>query len=179
MTREQKLWSMTMKMLVVEAEKINVKVDKKGSRAKAIEKILAAEAKMAEVEPEVVEEEKCGDGTEYPEVMQEIIAGAEKKAEAAKAEKKERKPRQPKHTFEALLMDIPLVADLQISANSKRNAVHVKRGDKRIFGYSGKVIVVSDEKYLTGIDYEARNYGYRVAPTRENMVAILKNAAAV
>lgn len=95
MTREEKLYSMTMKALVEEAEKIGVKIDKKGSKQKAVEKMLAAEAKMAEV-AETAEEEKCSDGTEYAEVMQDIMAGDEAKAEEATAEKKERKQRKKK-----------------------------------------------------------------------------------
>lgn len=72
MTREQKLWSMTMKMLVIEADRAGVKINKKASKQKAIERILAAET--------------CSDGTLYSDVMAEIVAGAEKKAEATQEE---------------------------------------------------------------------------------------------
>ncbi len=44
MTREEKLFSMRMQDLVAVAEKLGIKVNKKGSKEKAIEKILAAEA---------------------------------------------------------------------------------------------------------------------------------------
>lgn len=44
MTREEKLISMKMTDLVTVAEKLGIKINKKGSKEKAIEKILAAEA---------------------------------------------------------------------------------------------------------------------------------------
>lgn len=46
MTREELYYSMTMKMLAEKAEKMGVKIDKKGSKQKAVEKMLAAEAAM-------------------------------------------------------------------------------------------------------------------------------------
>lgn len=48
MTREERLYSMRMIELVAEAEKIGVKIDKKGSKEKAVNKILAFEVKKAE-----------------------------------------------------------------------------------------------------------------------------------
>lgn len=178
MTREQKLWSMTMKMLIAEAEKINVKVDKKGSRAKAIEKILAAEAKMAEVaEVETAEEEKCSDGTEYAEVMQEIMAGAEKKAEEAKAEKKAKASKKRKSTFEELVANIPVCAGMRL-VKSSRGDVYVKMGtdpEVRVFWYYKQWVIVGDEALAEGLEAEKKPYGYRMAPTRENMLAVLAN----
>lgn len=44
MTREEKLISMKMVDLVAVAEKLGIKINKKGSKEKAIEKIIAAEA---------------------------------------------------------------------------------------------------------------------------------------
>ena len=57
MTREEKLYSMTMNNLVEVATKLGIKIDKKGAKSKAVEKILAAESAKAEAvsAPEVVE----------------------------------------------------------------------------------------------------------------------------
>lgn len=72
MTREDRLYAMRMQELVIEADKLGIKVNKKGSKAKAVEKILEAEAVLVtESEEQVVESEE----TEKP--------------------KKERKPRKP------------------------------------------------------------------------------------
>lgn len=130
MTREEKLYSMTMKALVEEAEKIGVKIDKKGSKQKAVEKMLAAEAKMTDVaEVAETEEEKCGDGTEYAEVMQEIMAGAEKKAEEAKVEKKERKQRKKKEQA----ADITELLEFIISEWEKIGTVKTPNKENAVF----------------------------------------------
>jgi hypothetical protein len=103
MTREEKLWSMTMVNLVSVAEKLGVKIDKKGAKEKAIKKIIAAEdaknaktdnlvpmpgaEKLAELKKEV-SEDKCADGRTYAEIGKEIAKEAKEKAKKAKAEKK-------------------------------------------------------------------------------------------
>jgi len=48
MTREEKLYSMTMGCLVEVANKLGIKIDKKGAKAKAVAKILEAEKKQAD-----------------------------------------------------------------------------------------------------------------------------------
>ena len=58
MTREEQLWSMTMTNLVSVADKLGIKVDKKGAKAKAIEKIIAAEEMNKQNEKELAKEEK-------------------------------------------------------------------------------------------------------------------------
>ena len=109
MTREEKLYSMRMVDLATVAEKLNVKIDKKGSKAEAIKIILAAEEDMyiaevmkqkedLEIEcpkiaeaPELVpmpgaeklaelKEEYCEDGTSYADIGKEIAAQAKEKA---------------------------------------------------------------------------------------------------
>lgn len=176
MTREEKLYSMTMKALVEEAEKIGVKIDKKGSKQKAVEKMLAAEAKMAEV-AETAEEEKCSDGTEYAEVMQEITAGAEKKAEEAKTKKKERKARRTKKTFEQLVAEIPVSGNVRM-IRAANGDVLVKRGNQRIFRYNGHCMIATSEKMFTGCEYEKQNWnGYVIYnATPETMKRVFKNA---
>ena len=89
---------------------------------------------------------------------------------------KEKKGRAKIRTFERLVADLPVVADIQIVPNSKRNAVHVKRGGKRIFGYNGAVLVVNRKEYLDGLTYEVRNYGFILPPTMDNMLAIMRKA---
>ena len=60
MTREDKLYAMRMVDLVNLAEKLNIKINKKGSKTVAIEKIMAAEAAKqpeSEIKPEPKAEE--------------------------------------------------------------------------------------------------------------------------
>ena len=98
MTREEKLWSMTMRALLEEAEKAGVKIDRKGAKEKAIAKILAAETAEQEKEtvqePETVEQEQ----ETAPETVQETAEQETKTAEQETTEepKKERKPREKK-----------------------------------------------------------------------------------
>lgn len=118
MTREEKLYSMTMKCLVEVAEAEGIKIDKKGSKQKAVEKILAYEAAAVEVReeeqmalaenaPESTEnafnDDVCSDGTIYTEVMQEIVSGAELKAQKAKKERKQRQKKEQTADVIALL----------------------------------------------------------------------------
>lgn len=169
---------MTMKVLAGEAEKLGVKINKKGKKEDAVKRILDAEAAIAE--KAVAPAEDVEEVTEDPTA--EHIVEVEVTEEPAP--KKERKTR-TKKTFESLLAVIPVVIpNVSITPNGKkRNAVHLRnaRGTKRIFGYDGAVIVVNNEKYLHGVvevAAEKRNYGYRVEPTAANMVAIQRNYAA-
>lgn len=70
MTREEKLYSMTMACLVQVANRLGIKIDKKGAKSKAIAKILEAEAqqdaklvpmpgseKLADVDKEVAKQQ--------------------------------------------------------------------------------------------------------------------------
>lgn len=99
MTREEKLYSMTMKCLAEVAEAEGIKIDKKGSKQKAVEKILAYEAAAAEVREEEQEvlTETFQTAEEKVTVTEEPAEVAEEKAiEQQKKEKKERKPRKKK-----------------------------------------------------------------------------------
>lgn len=96
MTREDKLYSMTGAMLIDVAEKLGVKLNKKGnslkeSKEKAIKKILAAEA--ANVEAEETKEPAPVEVEQEPAAE---IAGAFVTPETEPEEKKERKPRAKK-----------------------------------------------------------------------------------
>jgi hypothetical protein len=188
MTREEKLFSMTMKVLAGEAEKLGVKINKKGKKEDAVKRILDAEAAIAEPEEKIDLDDEAQ--TQYLDLEAEkaTYTPAEEVTEAPETEepapKKERKTR-TKKTFESLLAVIPVVIpNVSITPNGKkRNAVHLRnaRGTKRIFGYDGAVIVVNNEKYLHGVvevAAEKRNYGYRVEPTAANMIAIQRNYAA-
>lgn len=76
MTREEKLYTMTMGCLVEVANRLGIKIDKKGAKAKAVAKILDAEAKL--------NDNNCGDGTPLAVVGKEIAADAKKKADEIK-----------------------------------------------------------------------------------------------
>lgn len=188
MTREEKLYSMTMKMLVIEAEKAGVKINKKGKKEDAVNKILEAEREEKTMKKEVTRQEvneavekaiaAIEDAEDVLEPVVEIEAEDNKKE--APAPKKERKPR-TKKTFESLLANVPVLGRVSIQTNGKkRNAVHIcsENGKRRIFGYDGAVIVVTRPEYLKGkfnVEGEPRNYGWRVAPTTENMIALQRN----
>ena len=93
MTREEKLYSMTMLNLVEVANKLGVKIDKKGAKSKAVAKILAAENAVAEnekpvavetvAEPVVDTEQNLTD-EQYAEIGKEIAEEAKQKAKAVK-----------------------------------------------------------------------------------------------
>ena len=95
MTREERLFAMRMVDLVEVAEAEGIKIDRKGSKAKAVEKILAAEAAHAEAAPEEAEAIVEPSQTEEPEseVCSEEIANAdtEAKEEARKPRKRQAK----------------------------------------------------------------------------------------
>lgn len=78
MTREEKLYSMTMACLAQVALRLGIKIDKKGAKAKAVAKILEAE-----------QSQNAGDGTPLAEVGKEIAQQASDKAK--KASKKQKK----------------------------------------------------------------------------------------
>lgn len=139
MTREEKLYSMTMKMLIIEAEKIGVKIDKKGAKEKAVNKILAAEAaKAAAQEPkieeapapeETKEEEKPVEVEEVqePAPVEEVQPQEEETKEEApapqeptkKRTKKERKaPAENMFDYVAVILNT-FDVDYEVSANGK------------------------------------------------------------
>ena len=113
MTREERLYTMTMACLVEVANKLGIKIDKKGAKSKAVAKILEAEAKKDAENPdnipdteyveqvmeqkkelgiecppiesiEVVSDDTCADGTTYAEVGKEIAEQAKEKSVKAK-----------------------------------------------------------------------------------------------
>ncbi len=67
MTREEKLTTMTMPMLAEVANKLGIKIDKKGAKSKAVAKILEAEANLEEQKP--VKSKKI----KAPEVVESLI----------------------------------------------------------------------------------------------------------
>lgn len=98
MTRFEKLVSMKMNDLLNVAEKLGVKINKKGSKAAAVEKILAAEAAAAAPieEPEVIEidadeeakaltEETFGENAPAPAPIEEPQESTEEPAPAPAA----------------------------------------------------------------------------------------------
>lgn len=99
MTREQKLYAMRMVDIAEVAEKLGVKIDKKGKKSVAVQKILDAESKDKAEKPVELKEEYCGDGTPLAEVGKEIAEQAKKKSKAVKkvvAEAKPKKAREKK-----------------------------------------------------------------------------------
>jgi hypothetical protein len=91
MTREQKLYAMRMVDLAEVAEKLGVKIDKKGKKSVAVQKILDAESKDKAEKLVELKEEYCGDGTSLAEVGKEIAEQAKQKANVAKKNNKKQK----------------------------------------------------------------------------------------
>ena len=108
MTREEKLYAMRMTELVEVAEAEGIKIDKKGSKQKAVEKILVYEAANAEMRQEEHEArtETFQTEAQEPETVHIDITleskELEEKTEAEKEpeEKKKRKPRKKKEMSE-------------------------------------------------------------------------------
>lgn len=101
MTREEKLYSMTMKYLAEVAEAEGIKIDKKGSKQKAVEKILAYEAAAAEVREE--EEKALTETAEQQTETAEETTAEETTAEQPKKERKERRKKEQTVDVSALL----------------------------------------------------------------------------
>jgi len=122
-------------------------------------------------------EEQTADKTEEQtaDKTEEQTADKTEEQTADKTNKKERKPRKHQKTFEELVADIPLTADLRLERGSK-DAVHVKRGTARLFRYSNRCITTNREELVEGLEYEVKGYGIRVKSSRENLAAILANA---
>lgn len=133
MTREEKLYSMTMKALILEAEKIGVKIDKKGSKQKAVEKMLAAENALTKVEEkeEVVEipsteKEVMIDGTQEPEPV-EVEEPKQKK------QKKERKEKKEKiNTFTIVSDVLASLEDVTFTITPQGKGMSIKKGGKKV-----------------------------------------------
>ena len=119
-TREE-LNQMTMKAIAEYAESVGIKVNKKGSKAKAVEKILEAEAALLVELKEQAEVVANTESTlsvpmpvEYDENGPHLIEKDEEpvaESEETEKPKKERKPRKPmdrtvQHNFEKLMEQV-------------------------------------------------------------------------
>lgn len=130
MTREEKLYSMTMKALILEAEKIGVKIDKKGSKQKAVEKMLAAENALTKVE----EKEEV---VEIPSTEKEVMIDGIQEPEPVEVEepkqKKERKEKKEKVNTFTLVSDV--LASLEgvtFTITPQGKGMSVKKDGKKV-----------------------------------------------
>ena len=89
MTREEKLYSMTMGCLVEVANKLGIKIDKKGAKSKAVAKILEAEKKQAD-------EMKVDDSKLVPMPGAEKLADVDKEVKKIQDKKKAEKKQKAK-----------------------------------------------------------------------------------
>lgn len=136
MTREEKLYSMRGAELIAEAEKLGVKVTHKGnalkeSKAKAIEKILAAETALQNEEPEVETVETVETVQEPENVSCETIEEPEVET-VTTTEKKKRNTWEnsaAKNIF-AMLDSIELP---EIAVSKTRDGYTYKKQNKKIF----------------------------------------------
>lgn len=159
MTREERLYAMRMVELVEVAEAEGIKIDRKGSKAKAVEKILAAEAVQTE-EPEVIEtevEEPAVDAIET-----ETVPETEKP-------KKEHKPRQKKENPDRAVFTDRAVKLLEAAGYAVKvwdkipNLFAVKNGKHTVaevrMGLKGWTLNTKKEIADTFIqDYYTQNY---------------------
>lgn len=186
MTLTDKLYAMRPAELIKYAENLGVKLpqDKAGknlkcSREKAVTRVIEAEmaarnAKPATAEESVVEQpvaevETASDGTPYAEVMTEIVAGAEKKAEAAKKEHKQRAPmdRSAQRHFEEQLTDLCAKHDITEKRWDKiQNLVALRVNGKKTFaeirftGKGFKLNITADTAEAVGFGYTLQNNYY-------------------
>lgn len=186
MTREEKLWSMTMMNLVSVAEKLGVKIDKKGAKAKAIEKILAAEdAKNAKTEKLVpmpgaeklaelkkaVDEDTCADGRKYSEIGKEIAKQAKEKAKKAKTEKKAKVEKKSAEKKEKKVAGIGKVAGQQ-------KLIKLLDAKKKNYRIAGKRLRFLDDsnKCYAYILFNNSNVKFYITDKNENFKKIEKIA---
>ena len=127
MTREEKLYSMTMKMLVAEAEKAGVKINKKGKKEDAVNKILEAE-KIQNTEKE---EKTMNTAIPAEDVTEETTATKE-------TAKKRSKTLSYTETL-ALIPSMPTNMNITFKAgvNARANSVIVNQKKKRLFRVVG------------------------------------------
>lgn len=133
MTREQKLYAMRMVDLVEVAEKLGVKIDKKGKKSTAVLKILKAEENVA------------GDGTPLAEVGKEIAQQAKEKAKKASTKKK-------KANEGSKPIDVAdkICSGLKLELTRAKNNVGIKKDGKRvidIWGRKSKVRIYVNNEY--------------------------------
>lgn len=142
MTREEKLISMKMTDLVEVAQKLNIKIDVKGSKSKAVAKILAAENAVAEsekpaevetvAETAVVDNEQNLTDEQYAEIGKEIAEEAKQKAKRAQQRaKKEKKASAPK--VDVLAITESVVKSLDLKYKRSRDGIGIFNSeDKRV-----------------------------------------------
>jgi len=118
MTREEKLYSMTMGCLVEVANKLGIKIDKKGAKAKAVAKILEAEKKQAD-------EIKVDESKLVPMPGAEKLADVDKEVkkiqDKRKAEKKQKAKKESE--TECSLVDADKVEIVKEKKQKKISAV--------------------------------------------------------
>ena len=141
MTRKDRLYAMRMVELVEVAEAEGIKIDRKGSKAKAVEKILAAEAAREEVVAEEREALVESFQTEEPEDVSRETIEADEVAEDPK--KRERK--NSRKSFEELVAVVPVLKSGLQFIRMKNNSVSVKSGKARLF----RLDYISDGYQLT------------------------------
>lgn len=162
MTREDRLYSMKMAQLIEVAEAEGIKIDKKGSKAKAVEKILAYEAAAAEVR------------AEEAEALAEDFQTEETAVEET-AEKTEQKKRRSKKSFEQLVAEIASPGNVRF-VRAANGDVIVKRGNKRIFRYNGSTMIATTESRFAGCDYEKQNWnGYVIHTVTPEVIKTVFN----
>ena len=102
MTREEQLWSMTMVNLVSVADKLGIKIDKKGAKAKAIEKIMAAETGQKSVKiPKAPKQGKIKTQEEFLNAVSDVLDDKTSKKTPNSSIKAPETPKPNKTTTEA------------------------------------------------------------------------------
>lgn len=145
MTREQKLYSMRMIELAEVAEKLGVKIDKKGAKSKAVEKILAAESSANQKDSLEIsnaiaadfEESLAGDGTPLAEVGKEIANDAKQKAKDAKSKKPEKKSsakpkKEKKDSVDTIAFAESICKQMKLEYKRSRDGVGIFVEGKRV-----------------------------------------------
>lgn len=161
MTREEKLYSMTMKMLIIEAEKVGVKIDKKGAKEKAVNKILAAEAAKAAAQEPKTEEAPAPEETKEEEKPVEV----EEVQEPAPVEEV-----QPQEEPEETKEEAPAPQEPK-----KRTKKERKAPAENMFDYAAVILNAFDVDYVIS----ASGKDLRVSKDGEKVFELRRRAARV
>ena len=202
MTREDRLYAMRMQELVIEAEKLGIKVNKKGSKAKAVEKILEAEAALLVELKEQAEVVANTESTlsvpmpvEYDENGPHLIEEDEEQVveseeQVVESEETEKPKKAPKMTWADILSAIPsTIAEVKYT-HLKGDRVGITVGNRRLMaigaGRGGYRIITNKAEiangfsdFIGGLDWamtaDGRDFVFK-AVTQEQMERMVRYA---
>lgn len=151
MTRNDKLMTMKGADLIRVADNLGIKVAcnkartaLKESKQAVIDRIIAKENEQKE--PEVVHFEVKD--------LSAVVRVEQKDVEAEKKEAKQKERKSEKKTLEELVADLPIISNIQFKP-AAHGGIVVKRGNKRIFRYTGSRMIATCAARFAGCEYKS------------------------